>query len=282
MQAPRITRLLAVSAALGLAAATAHAATRAQDSIATDDAFVPVVHTTGANGVKWRTDVAIFNPEQTTTQVTLYFTTADHDGTNVTGFRIDPDLFARETVTLSDVVSTYFHQDDAYGILEVRASAAVLVTSNTYNRLEDAQGHETGTFGQFSPGQPIHAALGFDDSDFGDLYVVGLPNDANHRTNAIVVNPSGASLEAGVQLVDRSGQVYGTKTYVVPPFSMHQINDVFGPGSDFASFAPPANEIYRLNFFVNLGNGAKILSYATVTDKRTGDPYLITGQPMRP
>ena len=41
---------------------------------------------------------------------------------------------------------------------------------------------------------------------------------------------------------------------------------------------PPGNgSPYRLNVFVNLGNGAKVLAYATVTDTRTGDPYLIPG-----
>ncbi len=34
--------------------------------------------------------------------------------------------------------------------------------------------------------------------------------------------------------------------------------------------------------YVNLDNGARILGYATVTDKRTGDPYLIPAQAMRP
>jgi hypothetical protein len=33
---------------------------------------------------------------------------------------------------------------------------------------------------------------------------------------------------------------------------------------------------------VDLSNGAKVLCYATVTDLRTGDPYLIPGQAARP
>ena len=87
-------------------------------------------------------------------------------------------------------------------------------------------------------------------------------------------------LEAGVQLVDWAGIVYGTRIVTVKPFSMHQLNDVFG--AEFASFQPPAGGPWRLNMFVNLDNGARNLGYATVTDTRTGDPYLIPAQAMRP
>ena len=272
--------VFAAAALALLAARPVSAEIRAQDSIATTDAFLPAVHVIGATGV-FRTDVNIFNPQQTPTSVTLYFTREGTDGTNVQGLKITPDLFARETVTLTDIVKSYLGLDNAFGVLEVRASAEVIVTSNTYN----VAGAVPGTYGQFSPGQPGRAALGFDDSDFGDLYVAGVPNDSDHRTNAVIINPSNEPLEAGVQLVDAAGQIYGTRIYggndAVKPYSMKQLNDVFG--AVFADFHPPAGgAVYRLNFFVNLGNGAKVLSYVTVTDKRTGDPYLIPGQAMRP
>ena len=151
-----------------------------------------------------------------------------------------------------------------------------MVTSNTYN----VAGATPGTYGQYSPGQPYRNALGFDDSVYGDLYVTGLTNDPNLRTNAVVMNPSEVELRAGVQLVDAMGTIYGTRVYTVKPFSLTQLNDIFG--SEFASFQPPAGGPYRLNMFVNVGNGAKILGYATVTDKRTGDPFLIPAQAMKP
>jgi hypothetical protein len=94
------------------------------------------------------------------------------------------------------------------------------------------------------------------------------------------MNPTEYALEAGVELVDAVGIVYGRRVYMVKPYSLYQINDVFG--AEFAAFAPPAGGPYRLNMFVNLGNGARILGYATVTDKRTGDPFLIPAQAMKP
>ena len=71
-------------------------------------------------------------------------------------------------------------------------------------------GAVAGTYGQFSPGQAFRNALGFDNSIFGDLYVTGIVNDPNHRTNAVVMNPTDTTLEAGVQLVDSVGNVYKT------------------------------------------------------------------------
>lgn len=258
-------------AAVALAAAPAKA-----DSIASNIAYLPAVNITGATGV-FKTDVWIFNPETSlANDVDLYFTPAGVDGTNLDGIRINPPLAPRESVSLTDILKNYFGKTETFGLLEVRATYPVMVTSNTYN----VAGATPGTYGQYSPGQPYRNALGFDDSVFGDLYVTGLTNDANLRTNAVVMNPTGVELTAGVQLVDAMGMIYGTRIYTVKPFSLTQLNDVFG--SEFASFAPPAGGPWRLNMFVNVGNGAKILGYATVTDKRTGDPYLIPAQAMRP
>ncbi|MFN7988777.1 MAG: hypothetical protein U0529_14990 [Thermoanaerobaculia bacterium] len=272
-----MTRIVTTLAAGILAVATIAATPSRADTIASTDSFLPAVNITGATGT-WRTDVWIFNPETSLeNDVTLYFTPAGVDGTNLEGIKITPPLAPRESVTLKDIVRTYFGRTEAYGLLEVRGKYNLLVTSNTYNV---AGPQAPGTFGQYSPGQPYRSSLGFDDSVFGDLYVTGLTNDSNLRTNAVVMNPSEVSLEAGVELVDATGIVYGRRIYTVPPYSMFQLNDVFG--AEFASFGPPAGGPYRLNMFVNLGNGARILGYATVTDKRTGDPYLVPAQAMRP
>ncbi len=256
------------------------------DSIVTSDAFLPAVHINGASGV-FRTDVWIFNPDpDAQAAVDLYYAEADARRHERHGPENQADLAPRESVTLSDIVgdADYFDRASSYGLLEVLGSLSgqpntatpLIVTSNTYN----VAGAVAGTYGQFSPGQPSRNALGFDDSIFGDLYVTGLVNDPNHRTNAVVMNPTGTSLEAGVQLVDSVGNVYKTVIVTVPPYSMHQLNDVFY--QDFASSSPPQGGPWRLNVYVNLSNGAKVLCYATVTDLRTGDPYLITGEAARP
>jgi hypothetical protein len=248
----------------------------ALDSIVSADSFLPAVHINGATGV-YRTDVWIFNPDPSLKAVVdLYYTEADRDGSTLPGIRITPDLDPRESVTLSDIVKDYFGKTSSYGLLEVRGSLPLIVTSNTFN----VAGAVSGTYGQFSPGQALRNALGFDNSIFGDLYVTGLVNDPNHRTNAVVMNPTGTTLEAGVQLVDSVGNVYKTVVVTVPPWSLHQLNDIFY--QDFASSNPPQGGPWRLNVYVDLSNGAKVLCYATVTDLRTGDPYLIPGQAARP
>lgn len=244
------------------------------DSIVSDDAFLPAVHITGATG-RYRTDVTVFNPDgSAVADVQFYYTPSDTDGSGLNGLRLQGGLGPRESITLLDIVSTQFGYSSSAGSLEIRGSNALIVTSNTYN----ADGPNGGTYGQFSPGQPYRNALAFDNSFFGDLYVTGLPHDGNHRTNAVAMNPTKFPLEAGVQLIDGVGNVVGTKIVTIPPFSMTQLNDIFR--TTFAG--APAGQPYRLNFFVNLSNSARILCYATVTDLRTGDPYLLVGQAMRP
>jgi hypothetical protein len=274
-----MSRNASTLAAAFLAFAALGATPAAADSIASTIAYLPAVNITGATGV-FRTDVWIFNPETTLdNEVALYFTPAGVDGTNLPGFQIKPPLVPRESVSLTDIVKNYFGKTETFGLLEVRATYPVMVTSNTYN----VAGATPGTYGQYSPGQPYRNALGFDDSVFGDLYVTGLTNDPNLRTNAVVMNPSDVELEAGVQLLDANGMMHedgSARILKVPPYSLYQLNDVFG--KEFASNLPPGPGPYRLNMFVNLDNGARILGYATVTDKRTGDPYLIPAQAMRP
>ena len=83
-----------------------------------------------------------------------------------------------------------------------------------------------------------------------------------------------------MRLWDASGTPYKVVLVSVPPYSLHQLNDIFN--SDFASASPPPGGPWRLSVFVNLPNGSRALCYATVTDLRTGDPYLLTGQLARP
>jgi len=242
------------------------------DSIVSNDSFIPAAHIIGATGT-YQTDLDVFNPDpDRNVTLTVLYTPAD--GSVWFQYDLDPPLAPRESVTLPDVLKNYFGVTSGYGVLEIKTSQPILATSNTYN----VSGAVPGTYGQFSPGQPSRNALAFNNSVAGDLYATGIPNDANHRTNAAVINTTNDTLEAGVQLVTPLGEVLGTRIVNVPPYSLHQLNDIFG--SEFASFLPQVGGPYRLNFFVNLSNNARILAYATVTDRRTGDPYLIPAQAM--
>ena len=266
---PALLGVLCLSAALVLPAGLASA-----DTISSTDSFLPAVHINGASGI-FRTDVTIFNPDFSFAAVVdLYYTEADRDGSASPSYRIVPNLGPRASVTLPDVVLTTFGFGSSYGLIEIKSTPTlpVHVTSNTYN----VAGAVPGTYGQFSPGQPLRNSVGFDNSIRGDLYVTGIPNDASHRTNAVVMNPSLLALEAGVNLVDWNGNVYKTVLVNIPPFSLHQLNDIFHDA--FASALPPQGGPWRLTVFVNFSNGARALCYATVTDLRTGDPYLLTGQ----
>ena len=270
-------RLPSLRPAILLASLVVTPASAPADTISSADSFLPAVRIVGATGV-FRTDVTIFNPDPSLAAVVdLYYTEADHDGTASVPHRI-PGIGPRASLTLPDIVLSTFELESSFGLLEIRSSPSqpLHVTSNTYN----IAGALPGTYGQFSPGQPSRNSVGFDNSDVGVLYVTGIPNDENHRTNAVVMNPTGIELVAGVELLDAAGIGFKTVLVTVPPYSLHQLNDVFR--TDFASASPPEGGPWRLNVFVNSENGARALCYATVMDLRTGDPYLMTGQLARP
>lgn len=248
------------------------AAPLAADSIVTSDAFLPIVHTVGATGT-YVTDVSVFNPSATeSVEVRFYFGAADTDGTNGPGFRLSPDLYPRETVTLKDILKNYFEIPSGYGLLEVQSSKPILVISNTYN----VAGGCPGTLGQFSPGQPERSSVGFGTTNDYNLYVAGIPHDGVHRTNATFMNPTAKRLLGTMELVDGAGQVWGRVKVQVPPYSMHQLNDVFG--QVFRTLNPPADPAWRLNFYIDTNTGATLLAYVTIIDVRSGDPYLVPAQ----
>ncbi|MCK6682998.1 MAG: hypothetical protein L6R30_11350 [Thermoanaerobaculia bacterium] len=268
--------------ALTLALATGNPLTA--DTIASSRSFVPLVHTKGASG-EWRTDLTLFNPEpERAATVDLLYTPAGSDGTNAQGKRFE--LLPRMSVTFKDVLCNNeikFDYCSGYGLADIHSydrngDLSILVTSNTYNI-----GSGAGTFGQFVPAFPARKALGFSNSVFGDLYCPGLPYGANIIVNAAVLNASAFPLTATVLLTDRFGvKVAKEVTLEVLPYSMEQLNNIYDVV--FASAGPFSAEKapYRLTFFVSKNNGARILAYATVTDTDTGDPYLITAEPMRP
>jgi hypothetical protein len=271
-------KLPSLRAAVLLASLVVAPAFAPADTISSTDSFLPAVHINGATGV-FRTDVTIFNPDTSLAAVVdVFYGEADRDGTARPVYRIPGNLGPRAAVTLPDIVLSTFGFASSFGLLEVTSSSGtpVHVTSNTYN----VAGALPGTYGQFSPGQPSRNSVGFDNSSLGDLYMTGIPNDPDHRTNAVVMNPTGIQLEAGVQLLDAAGNLFKSVLVTVPPYSLHQLNDIFR--ADFSSAEPPEGGPWRLDVFVNLSNGARALCFATVTDLRTGDPYLLTGQLARP
>lgn len=291
MSIPRAP-LLRPALALALAV-LAPAPAPAMDSIATTSAWLPAEHVVGAIGDS-RTDVEIFNPDpERTAEVTLFFTPAGVDGTGLPGKRLTPDLGPRESVTLADVVVNTLGYTEGFGVLQVRSgpSTPILVTSVSYNETRWADptpvlatslpygvGRRLGITSRFLPGQPERKAVGFDDSVFGDLYIIGLKSDPDYQTDLALINPTGVDLEAGVQLVAAAGgDPYVSRAFTVPPYSIRPVNDLFE--KEFVASGAPRGGPYRLNVFVNLANGARVLCYASVVDRRTGDSYQIPGEP---
>jgi hypothetical protein len=239
------------------------------DSLASTDSFLPIVHVVGATGT-YTSTVNIFNPGSSSVAVHFFFTPADTNGSSSPDVRLTPDLPPGASRTFEDMLAAFFAKT-GYGQLEVQSSQPILVSSNTINVAASCTG---GTFGQFSPGQPLRNAVGFGTTPDYELHAAGIPNDADHKTNAVLMNPTSFTLNATMELVDETGTKLGEVTAQVPPFSLHQFNDVFG--AVFGAQSPATGNAFRLTFFVNTQNGARLLAYATIIEVQSGDPYLVT------
>ncbi|HRY43925.1 MAG TPA: hypothetical protein P5164_08265, partial [Thermoanaerobaculia bacterium] len=117
-----MSRTVTFAKAVAFAVAALAAAPAPADTIATTKAFLPAVNIDGATGT-FLTDVWIFNPEPSLeNEVTLYFTPAGVDGSNLQGLRINPPLAPRESVALKDILKNYLGKTKTFGLLEVRGS----------------------------------------------------------------------------------------------------------------------------------------------------------------
>lgn len=227
--------------------------------------LVPVaIHSAGAAGTFWVTDVRLLNPSGQPADAVLYLVPAGVDGT--TGAReAEVRVGAGSVADLADVVARSFDADDLQGNLLVGGAAAGLVaTSRTYN-----SGAASGTYGQFIGTSEPSSAI-----DAGDpgLVLLQLAGNAGYRTNVGFSEAAGAQATVRVALVDGgTGALLGTpEDFTVEPFSNTQVNGVFpelGAGSSDNAYATV--EV--------VGGGGRVVAYASVVDNLTGDAIAVPG-----
>ncbi len=220
-----------------------------------------VAHLPGTGGTVWRSDVAVVNPGSTGADLTLTF--YDHDsGQSTIASR---PLAAGASVEWRDVLVTVLglaSASAAKGILQVAATAPVVVSCRTYN-----QETVTRTYGQQLP------ALGEADAlSGGDTVIVPhLKSTSGFRTNLGVVNLGTSEATLTVRVFGTSGEAIGSaKTLSVAAGRWRQQGDVVGwvgGGSAEIAYATvtatPA--------------AAQVWVYASLVDNASGDPTTIEG-----
>jgi hypothetical protein len=221
-------------------------------------------HVGGEAGTFWFTDVSLHNPHEFDLPIIVQALESETVNNQVPTIPIT--LYPWETLNLwdafgediFDIVGTgailaYIDLDSGINC-DPAESCHFLVTSRTYT--PGPLG--VGEYGQTIPGRTL--AQGIDWWTYG--YTAGIMNDGNEfRTNIGVASWTGEWLTVKADVQDRDGQIIGTQTFTVPPFSHVQRRLAFQVSGG------------AVVFYLD-GDGpedALVYTYASVVNQETGD-----------
>ena len=220
--------------------------------------MIPVIaRTNGVAGTRWHSDVRIIAVGNTAADLELEFRPLGGpvDMPITTSLTIEPGAGA----VLTDIVGQVFGMDNAAGTLRIVPGSdnpPLAVASRTYNQSLQ------GTYGQFIPA--ITAGTR------GAATVIGIDGSADHRSNLLICEMLGKSVEIEATLRGPHGNPLGNPLFLsVEPFDLVQVNDVF---TAFA-VSPQAN--CRIDMRRTTGQGS-FFALASVVDSQTGDAVAIS------
>jgi hypothetical protein len=223
-----------------------------------------VAHTAGVAGSLWRSDVALFNPEETQITVEVAYMS---DAIEAAKAAVELTLMPDQTVVYQDVVAMLAPDaGDSMGYLYITSSGgAPLVTGSTYNQ------DVTGTYGQGLVPFTLDSCTPEGDS----AYLVGLTSwsagDEGYRSNVGLLNTA-TETEARVWLIldtHLSGPSRA-KLYTLSPGQLLQRN-VF---RELGVEDHPQPATVR----VEVEQGGPVAAYGSIVNATTQDPVLVTPQ----
>lgn len=216
----------------------------------------------GVGGSVWRTELTLFNAGNEGVSASLIFV----PGAGGTVQSRNVFLSPRQTLTYGNALRDIFGMSSGSGAIAVEASAAtstpaLKVTSRTFNDTV------MGTYGLAVPdvvSEDLQQVL----------YLTGLANTADFRTNIGLVNRSGSAVTASLALYNPNGSAIATASLPLPPNSFRQ-------EALTAIFPAAASRISDgLSVRASLSAGDAVSIYAAVVDNRTHDPVYIAAVPQ--
>ena len=209
-------------------------------------------HSEGVGGVRWRTDLALFNPSTGDTVVDVELIQAG----GVVASR-PVHIPKGWTTILPDVVAETLGGDGGGALRLTPRRNLVMATSRTY-----AAG-DHGSYGQGIPGVLGESALAEGESGL----LAGLRQDQNFRTNVGLVNTAARPVDVTVTAHGPDGTVLAVLPYRLTALSWRQANQPLPRGTAYAVVVSPTP-------------GAAVLAYASVVDRATDDPTYIAAVPI--
>jgi aminopeptidase N len=217
------------------------------------DLVVPAVASVaGANGTRWRTQLSVVNPSDTTTTVTIDFVPDNGPSIASLPLEIGPGAVFYN----SDVVGGLFGSTGK-GWLRISSDpGGIHVSSRTFN--DDPNG----TYGQLIPAVPVTEALGSADV----AVLAGLSSVGSFRTNIGLTSVAAEATSCTVSVFTDNGVAVGDIDVDLPAAGFVQVERALGDGLGFTGTAWAT---------VRCDDPAAFFAHASVVDGATGDPTYV-------
>lgn len=214
-------------------------------------------HKSGRDGSFFTTDLTLSNTGTADATVNIKFLGHDRDGRQ--GPEGSLHLAAGATVTLTDLVASFFGISDDFGAVRITSNVPTLaIRSRTVT--PNGNGH----FGQDLE------AVGRNDLITEDRarFLAGVRQDARFRTNLMLANATEEPLDVDISILAGDGAGLGSREVHLEPLEMIQINDV---GHDLAG-GDVRDARIRLS---TPTKGGAFTASASVIDMATNDPSAV-------
>jgi PKD repeat protein len=236
-------------------------------AVAPADVVIPsTVYRRGAGGAEFRSDVRVFNP----TASPINYTPVFYDQVSGQAFTAALQTIpARAQQSFDNIVGTLFGKtldDGAFGPIRFQTAGTLLVSSSVNNYNACGNGSVSG---QWLPGLDATSAL-----KAGTLVQLASSVDlaTGYRTNLVFMNPGtqDANVTARVRRGDGS-QLSSATLPTLGPNGFIQIGN-------WASF-PGVAGVADTNLWVDFTSDQPVLSFASVINNASGDPFAIVMTP---
>ena len=228
------------------------------------DVVIPSsVYRRGAGGAEFRSDVRVFNPTNAPVNVTptLYDQVSGQAITKPTE-TIPP----RSQKAWDNIVGTLFGKtldDGAFGPIRFQTAGPVIVSSSVNNYNACGNGSVSG---QWLPGLDAGSAL-----TAGTLVQIAASADAGtgYRSNVVFTNPGTSDAIVTARLKQGDGTLI--KEVSVGPLPANGFTQI----GALSAWLPSPNTITSTNLFLEFTSDQPVLSFASVINNASGDPFAI-------
>lgn len=216
-------------------------------------------HLAGQNGSSFRSDVRVYNGSSTTATVQATLLASPDNSTATPVSFVVP---AGRATVFDDFIVDLFHLEGTGGAVRFVSDQPLVITSNLYSLAPSG----SGTYGQF-----IAAASDSEASLRQTIYHVR--DDAGHRANLGVVNTSNATANITIVVHDLdAGGIAGEAIARIGPSGWAQYNHL---ASQLLLESLP-------NSMVVITSDVPVLTYVSVVDNFTNDPFFVAGRNDEP